>query len=102
MSTGSTTLPVSYLYEMLPILQVAIEQNHIFMNQHLSNGSLSDSGAEDLSIRSHGNSNDSFSKPESPQRYENNHLSHAPISTWAVFPTKVRAVVIALWSCKNF
>ena len=42
----------------------------MLLNQqmNMSNGSMSDVGAEDLSMRSHNSSNDSFSKSGSPGR----------------------------------
>lgn len=48
-------------------IRAAMEQNSMLMNQHFSNGNMSE-GVEDLSMKSHNNSNDSFIKSESPQR----------------------------------
>lgn len=53
-------------------LRAALEHSSMLMSQQvtLSNGSLSDTGAEDLSMKSYNSSNDSFSKSDSPVRDE--------------------------------
>ncbi|XP_060586742.1 forkhead box protein P1-like isoform X2 [Ruditapes philippinarum] len=48
-------------------IRVAMEQTSMMLNHQMSNGSMTE-GVEDLSMKSHNNSNDSFIKSESPQR----------------------------------
>ena len=57
-------------FGILSYKQAALEHSSMLMNQQiaLSNGSFSDMGAEDLSMKSYNSSNDSFSKSGSPVR----------------------------------